>query len=194
MVRSARAPLDYDLVFFNETGSTLDTENYLGYRTLQSYNVSQCAEECDSKANCTSFNIYFERDPSLNPDKDAGCANPASLTNIKCSWWASTISVSTANNTGETRVGFQIAVTGSNGKTSPPSLPSTIRLSSGFLFSKANALSRLCKIHYSIHASWIHFTCSLGKLYLRCQLTAAYDRSRRLLFWRNESLLLRLRL
>ena len=127
MIRSARAPLDYDLVFYNETGSTNDTENYLGYRTLQSYNVTQCAEECDSKPSCTSFNIFFERDPSLNPDKDAGCANPASLTNIKCSWWTSAISASVANNTGETRIGFQIAVTGSNGKDSLRSLFSLIR-------------------------------------------------------------------
>jgi hypothetical protein len=37
---------------------------YLGFDTMNDYNVAQCAIQCTNKFGCVSFNIYFERDPS----------------------------------------------------------------------------------------------------------------------------------
>lgn len=55
---------------------------YLGYTTLTSYNTTQCAAACGKTNLCQSFNIYFERDPSVDPN-DSSCYNPPSTTQIK---------------------------------------------------------------------------------------------------------------
>jgi hypothetical protein len=59
--------------------------NYLGYAVVNSgktgYDVQWCANECDAKSGCLSFNIYFERDPVVDPG--TGCTNPAAFANIK---------------------------------------------------------------------------------------------------------------
>ena len=82
---------------FTDLNAAVTTSNYLGYYTLESYNASACAAHCDSVSSCTAFNIYIERDPSVNPSKNDStaptvwgywCPNPASTTNYKCSLWA----------------------------------------------------------------------------------------------------------
>lgn len=37
---------------------------YLGFSTMDDYDVNKCAAQCTNKFGCVSFNIYFERDPS----------------------------------------------------------------------------------------------------------------------------------
>jgi hypothetical protein len=37
---------------------------YLGFDTMDEYDVATCAQKCTDKFGCSSFNIYFERDPS----------------------------------------------------------------------------------------------------------------------------------
>ena len=37
---------------------------YLGFSTMNDYDVNKCATQCTNKFGCVSFNIYFERDPS----------------------------------------------------------------------------------------------------------------------------------
>jgi len=61
--------------------------NYLqrGYTLLNEYSTQTCASKCDAIDGCAAFNIYFERDPTLNPN-DASCKNPPSTTNIKVSF------------------------------------------------------------------------------------------------------------
>ncbi|KAH0145690.1 hypothetical protein KCU67_g12544, partial [Aureobasidium melanogenum] len=88
--------------------------NYMGYTLLSSYDVSSCASDCSAISGCNSFNIYFERDPSVNPDSP-NCANPNSTINIKCVWWGGAVTAANANNFGQWRDEFQVLIAGSNG-------------------------------------------------------------------------------
>ncbi|KAJ9629704.1 hypothetical protein H2203_002085 [Taxawa tesnikishii (nom. ined.)] len=88
---------------------------YLGYQTVSSYDPSICAAKCTSMAGCLSFNIYFERDPVLEPG--TGCSDPAAFANIKCSYWGAPLTVTTATNGGQFRASFEVAIAGSNGYT-----------------------------------------------------------------------------
>lgn len=87
--------------------------------TLKTYDVNACAAKCNAIANCVSINIYFERDPSVNPGSgDSGCANPSSTTNIKCTFWGGPVNAENAINKGQWRNNFQVVIAGSNGYTS----------------------------------------------------------------------------
>lgn len=57
------------------------TDAYLGYSVVQTYDVATCAQKCTAKAGCLAFNIYFERDPTLEPG--TGCVDPPAFANIK---------------------------------------------------------------------------------------------------------------
>jgi len=103
------------------TGAT-SANSYLTYYDLESYNTTQCAALCDSTSLCTAFNIYIERDPSVNPTTNAtwngtlyNCPNPASITNYKCSLWGSSIDNTSATNVGQWRDNFQVVIVASNG-------------------------------------------------------------------------------
>ncbi|KAA8564047.1 hypothetical protein EYC84_012039 [Monilinia fructicola] len=88
------------------------------------YDVAQCGALCDKTDLCTGFNIYVERDPSVNPSDS--CSNPASITNYKCTLWGSGVDSSSATNNGQWRDGFQVVITGSNGyekEVTPPAQP-----------------------------------------------------------------------
>ncbi|KAK4543022.1 hypothetical protein LTR36_006020 [Oleoguttula mirabilis] len=85
---------------FKKLNASTSANPYLTYETLPSYNVSGCATFCDNTDLCTAFNIYNERDPSVNPTTngtgtDVGwgsdCPKPSSITNYKCSLWGSSI-------------------------------------------------------------------------------------------------------
>ncbi|KAG9565066.1 hypothetical protein KCU71_g5093, partial [Aureobasidium melanogenum] len=103
---------------FTETFQSLNAsnsaDNYMGYTLLSSYDVSSCASDCSAISGCNSFNIYFERDPSVNPDS-SNCANPNSTINIKCVWWGGAVTAANANNFGQWRDEFQVLIAGSNG-------------------------------------------------------------------------------
>lgn len=68
----------------------------------------------------SAFNVYIERDPSVIPG--AGCDNPPSTTNYKCSLWSLGITSASATNTGQYQANFTVAITASNGytKNTPP--------------------------------------------------------------------------
>ncbi|KAI9714683.1 MAG: hypothetical protein M1812_006348 [Candelaria pacifica] len=117
---AANAPQGYTTTFQNLQGS-VSANTYLGLTTIKTYDPLQCQELCDAADLCTAFNIFFERDPTINP-ADA-CPNPPSFTNVKCTLWGSPITTETANNMGQYRNQFQVVITGSNGytKKNPPS-------------------------------------------------------------------------
>lgn len=129
---NAKTPFNYTNVFKDLNAST-SANSYLTFYTLESYDVSGCANYCETTDLCTAFNIYIERDPSLNPTTNAtnnatNCPNPASITNYKCSLWGSSIDASSATNSGDYRDEFQVVIVASNGydktnNTTPPSLP-----------------------------------------------------------------------
>jgi len=112
----ASTPDGYELSFQNLNGSVEANGKIMGWSTLGSYDVPTCAGNCNSVDGCRAFNIYFERDPSVDPGP--GCTNPASTTVIKCILWGNAVSSSLATNTGQWRGSdFQVVIAGSNGYT-----------------------------------------------------------------------------
>ncbi|KAF2220058.1 hypothetical protein BDZ85DRAFT_166488, partial [Elsinoe ampelina] len=109
---SAVVPDGYTKSFSGLQGAT-EGSGYLGYYTLKSYNPVLCQQWCDKTSGCFGFNIYLERDPTVNPAP--ACKNPASTTLIKCSLWGLEVSSTTATNKGQWRYDFQVAITASNG-------------------------------------------------------------------------------
>lgn len=109
---NAPTPVGYSLTFqdFNASSSA---NSYLGLYTLKEYSTYKCQELCDGVDYCSAFNIYFERDPQVNP-ADA-CPNPPSFTNVKCTLWGSQLGPETATNKGQYRRDFHVVITGSNG-------------------------------------------------------------------------------
>jgi len=93
----------------------------MGLYTLKAYDTFQCQQLCDAAPACSSFNLYIERDPSVDPN-DPTCANPTSTINYKCTLWGADIDATTATNTGQYRRDFQVVITASNGynKLAPP--------------------------------------------------------------------------
>ena len=87
----------------------------MGLTTLKSYDVLTCASKCDQADGCQAFNIYIERDPSVDPNAQ-DCPNPPSTTNYKCTLWGAPVAASQADNKGQWRDSFQVVIAGSNGR------------------------------------------------------------------------------
>lgn len=115
---SAKNPMGFKSVFSN-TKASPNAPGYLGFTLLDTYDVQTCADKCNAISGCTSFNIYFERDPSVDPN-DPSCSNPPSVTNIKCVWWSSKISPDVNVNDGQYRNDFRVVIAGSNGYVGTP--------------------------------------------------------------------------
>lgn len=111
---NAVTPSGYSLSFQNSLKAS-SAYGYLGYQTVSSYDPSICARKCDSTTGCLAFNIYFERDPTVEPG--TGCTNPSAFANIKCSYWGGNLDSTTATNGGQMRSSFEVAIAGSNGYT-----------------------------------------------------------------------------
>ncbi|KAF3941088.1 hypothetical protein ABW19_dt0206355 [Dactylella cylindrospora] len=106
----------YKKVFDGLKGSV----NQLGYRgltTIVGYDLEKCKQLCDNKAQCLGFNLYVERDPSLDPG--VGCPNPSEITNYKCTLWSFPFLAGAADNTGETRKDFKVVIAASVGYVKP---------------------------------------------------------------------------
>lgn len=111
---SANAPTpDGYTAEFTGLNASLNAAKYMGLWTLTSYDTLGCASLCDKTTGCEAFNMYSERDPTLDPNA-ANCPNPASLTNYKCTLWGAGVSASQAVNHGQWRDSFQVVITGSN--------------------------------------------------------------------------------
>ncbi|KEQ68676.1 hypothetical protein M436DRAFT_26027, partial [Aureobasidium namibiae CBS 147.97] len=110
----AETPSGYQQTFVNQQASN-NANGYLGYTTLPTYDVASCSKKCDFIVGCQAFNIYFERDPKVEPGSGDNCDNPPSTTNIKCSFWGGPVTKENAVNTGQWRKNFQIVIAGSNG-------------------------------------------------------------------------------
>lgn len=116
LANAATAPSGYQRTFTNLNGSELydpTTMVYMGYQTLTTYDAGSCAALCDSTTGCVGTNLYFERDPTLNP-ADA-CPNPTAQTLIKCVLWGSPVTPGAATNYGQWREQFHVVIAGSNG-------------------------------------------------------------------------------
>ena len=123
MASNATTPSSYTSIFKNLTTAS-KTSSYIGLYLLETYNTTACAAKCDEIQGCNSFNIYVERDPSLNPCKNDStaptvwgywCPVPSSMTNYKCALWGEGLDISTATNKGQNRGDFEVVISGSNG-------------------------------------------------------------------------------
>ncbi|KAF4546847.1 Hypothetical protein D9617_172g045780 [Elsinoe fawcettii] len=119
----APTPTNYTLTYRSlSAASQPSIGSYLGFTSLSSYNVSACAALCTTNPACLSFNIYFQRSPSLLPGPT--CPNPPSVTRVKCVLWTGPAAAGDATNAGQWRAGFRLLVAGSNayskGSTVPP--------------------------------------------------------------------------
>ena len=113
MANSAPTPYGYASVFTN-VGASLQASNYMGLYTLTSYDTLGCASKCDQASGCAAFNVFLERDPTLNANA-VNCPNPPSTTNYKCTLWGAPVSSDEATNSGQYQDSFQVVIAGSNG-------------------------------------------------------------------------------
>jgi len=79
--------------------AAVNANSYMGLYTLKTYDTVKCQQLCDAANLCTAFNMYFKRDPTVDPG-DA-CPNPPSITNIKCTLWGSGVTTEAAVNAGQ---------------------------------------------------------------------------------------------
>lgn len=123
MSSNASTPGGYTPIYKGLNSSANSSPTYLGVSLLDSYDTAACAAKCNDIDNCTSFNVYIERDPSQNPSKNDStaptvwgywCPNPKSIVNYKCALWSSTIELCDAYNFGDVREEFEVVITGSN--------------------------------------------------------------------------------
>ncbi|KAI5245761.1 hypothetical protein E4T43_02896 [Aureobasidium subglaciale] len=110
----AVTPTGYQNVFSNLKAAN-NANGYLGYTTMSSYDVAGCSKRCNAIVGCQAFNIYYERDPKVEPGSGDYCSNPPSTTSIKCSFWGGPVTKENAVNAGQWRKDFQIVIAGSNG-------------------------------------------------------------------------------
>ncbi|KAG9943102.1 glycoside hydrolase, partial [Aureobasidium melanogenum] len=110
---AAPTPAGYINTFTNLQASN-NAYGYMGYQLLRTYDTQLCSQKCDKINGCLSFNIYYERDPSVDPN-DASCASPSSVVQIKCVFWGGPVLKSNALNAGQWRSEFQVVIAGSNG-------------------------------------------------------------------------------
>ena len=112
---------------FRNLNASVNANSYLGFYDLTSYNTETCAQLCDNTTLCTAFDIYAERDPSVNP-KAGVCPDPDAITNYKCALWGSGVDAGAAVNYGQYRADFHVVIAASNGyektnTTTPASCP-----------------------------------------------------------------------
>lgn len=114
-------PSGYSLIYGNLNASNQAPFGYLTYSQMAIYDPAACAKRCNAVAGCSSFDIYFERDPAIDPTPD--CPNPASAyfplgllgaMDVKCALYSSILSQDYATNFGQYRQQFQVAIAGSN--------------------------------------------------------------------------------
>ncbi|KAF1837759.1 hypothetical protein BDW02DRAFT_627691 [Decorospora gaudefroyi] len=109
---SAITPGDYVQSYSNLLVTFNEPRQFVGYSSLSSYNVSECAAKCDEHSGCNAFSIFYERLPTIEPG--TGCMDPASTTMIKCDLWNGTILPSITLNSGQMRGDFKVVMAGSN--------------------------------------------------------------------------------
>lgn len=112
MSSSAPTPDGYSRAF-SSLNASVTALNYMGLYTLTSYDTLSCANLCDRASGCSSFNLYAERDPSVDAN-GPNCQNPPSTTNYKCTLWGVPICDKEATNVGQYRGQFHVVIAASN--------------------------------------------------------------------------------
>jgi len=111
-------PTGYSTIFSGLNASNNAAYGYLTYQALDFYDTAYAAAQCNAMQGCESFNIYFERDPTVAPT--VACPNPPSnynkygLFNVKVAYYSSILTAASATNVGQWQGKFQVAIAGSN--------------------------------------------------------------------------------
>ncbi|KAK0544091.1 hypothetical protein OC846_006016 [Tilletia horrida] len=122
---SANTPASFTLVYAgkNAVFQTPTANTYLGNLRLDGYDPQTCADQCVNKVkNCQSFNIYYERNPSISMTGVdlSKCNNPPSITRIGCQFFGVPITPAGATSIGQFRGNyFKTAKAGSNAYSLP---------------------------------------------------------------------------
>ncbi|KAI7774550.1 hypothetical protein LA080_008249 [Diaporthe eres] len=86
----------------------------MNWINLASYDVPGFANQCTNTVGCRSFDVYFQRSPTVAPSTDNSCPNPPSQCHIVCLLYNGTFTTADFINTGEWRGQFQVVIAGSN--------------------------------------------------------------------------------
>ena len=113
----AVTPSGWNLNYKNKQAASI-ADGYITYTYLSTYDPSICASYCKNLTDCQSFNIYFQRDPSLVPA--IGCSDPSPVATVKCAMFKSALTPESANNDGQFEEDFIVAIAGSNAYTLIP--------------------------------------------------------------------------
>lgn len=109
------------------TYSNPGANSYLGQSTHFAYRPEVCSAKCDALKGCLSFDVYYERDPVVDPTVSSSCSDPASITNVVCTYYGVPISSDLATSSGLTLGNFQVVRAGVDGyqltKYTPPYIP-----------------------------------------------------------------------
>lgn len=68
---TAYVPDGYALAWDTPRQGATQNPTYITYFNLNSYDTLKCQQYCDQADSCYAFNVYFERDPSQDPDYTA---------------------------------------------------------------------------------------------------------------------------
>ena len=93
---------------FSKLHGSVEGNGYMGYYLLESYDTIKCQQYCDAATSCYGFNVFIERNPSLNPADS--CPNPPSLSNFKCTLWGYAVNEASATNVGQWRNDFHVSL------------------------------------------------------------------------------------
>jgi hypothetical protein len=161
-------------VSFKNLKDAVNANSYMGLYTLKTYDTIKCQQLCDAANLCTAFNMYFERDPTVDPG-DA-CPNPPSFTNIKCTLWGSGVTTEAAVNAGQYRNQFQVVIAGSNGYTKnlPPAAQSGFDGPAG-LGGAINAPLNAAGKNTYIGVKYFPGVYDAGKCAAACQANTGYN-------------------
>jgi hypothetical protein len=110
---TATTPSGYVQTFQDQKAS-LEGCGYMGYSTYATYDVLKASQDCSKITGCKGFNIFYERDPSVEPGY-TNCKDPSSTTMIKASFWGNNVAPLVATNYGQYRSDFHVVIAGSNG-------------------------------------------------------------------------------
>lgn len=114
----------YQVRNWRNLNASAEAQPYRGYTSdLTSYDTNKCAARCKSISGCTSFDIYFERNPKVNLDKK-NCPSSDAQTLVKCAFYGIPLTANEATNDGQyTGKDFYTSIAGSNAYTIVPPTP-----------------------------------------------------------------------
>lgn len=114
----------YQVANWRALTAAAEAQPYRGYTAnMTSYDTDKCAARCKDIDGCTSFTIYFERNPKINLDRKT-CPTSEAQTIIKCAFYGLSLSANQSTAHGQyTGANFFTSKAGSNAYTLVPETP-----------------------------------------------------------------------